>query len=309
MRTVTALLLAALTLPARAQVQDPLPPGKTFEFRNPEELKAFFVANDYTIEGWASGDRTVPRLYLAHVPERWRLHVIDSLTVQQKVQYFFFIYAPLVLKANEAVQLDRNRLQALRRGPAAERVPGSAGGDWLGALAKDYELKGDLAAPAMLQELESRVDIVPTSLALAQAAMESGWGSSHFADLGNALFGQWTWGDDGITPTNQRAGEKGNYKVKAFARPGLSVAAYLHNLNTHPAYGDLRRLRTAAREQGRPVTGHDLAAGLVKYSERGQVYVEELRSIIRHSRLEETEKATLRDMELVWLVPVGEGSK
>jgi uncharacterized FlgJ-related protein len=305
MRFLMALLVSAGGLVARAEV----PAGKTFEFHNPDELRRFFATHHYTRETWSRGDRTVPRLYLANVPERWRLEVVDTLTVAEKIRSFFFVYAPLVLKSNEQVQAERARLQALRRGEQAARAPGSEGGTWLEALARHYELTGDVADPATLQELESRVDVVPTSLALSQAAMESGWGTSAFTDLGNALFGQWTWGDDGITPTEQRQGHKGNYKVKAFARPDQSVAAYLHNLNTHPAYAELRRLRAEARARQQAVTGHDLAAGLVHYSERGPAYVEELRAIIRQTGLAETEKATLRDMAEIWLVPVGAGSK
>jgi uncharacterized FlgJ-related protein len=305
MRCLAALLLSASCVAAWAEA----PKRRTFEFHNPDELRAFFLANNFSQENWQKGDRTVPRLYLENVPERWRLQVVDGLTVQQKVRYFFFVYSPLVLKANEQVQAERTRLLALRRGDPAARAAGTGGGAWLAELARHYELKGDVADPATLKELEARVDSVPASLSLAQAAMESGWGTSTFADLGNALYGQWTWGDDGITPTQQRTGEKGNYRVKSFARPGLSVAAYLHNLNTHPAYAELRRLRALARARGQQVTGYLLAAGLVRYSERGQAYVDELRSIIRHAGLAELEKATLRDMEPIWLVPVGEGSR
>ncbi len=138
--------------------------------------------------------------------------------------------------------------------------------------------------------------------------MESGWGTSRFADLGNALFGQWTWGDDGVTPTEQRSGDKGNYKVKAFARPDQSVAAYLLNLNTHARYSELRRLRASYRAKERQASGYVLAAGLVGYSERGHAYVDELRAIMNKARLATVEDAMLRDMEPIWLVPVGEGS-
>ncbi len=304
MLTLPTLLLAAWGAAAPAE---PVP-GRRFEFRNPAQLRAFFKESHNDLESWAKGDRTVPRLYLHHIPERWRLQVVDKLTLQQKVRSFLFVYAPLVLKADEEVRQERVRMHALLRGQQADLAPGSEGAAWLEALARRYGLKLDLADPAMLQELDARVDGVPVSLALAQAAMESGWGTSQFADLGNALFGQWTWGDDGITPTQQRTGERGNYKVKAFARPDQSVAAYLHNLNTHPSYAELRRLRAWYRARERQASGHVLAAGLRSYSERGQAYVEELRAIIAKTHLASVEDAVLRDGEPTWLVPVGEGS-
>jgi uncharacterized FlgJ-related protein len=305
MYALPTLLLAAW---CGATLAEPVP-GKSFEFKNPDQLRQFFKANHYDLETWSSGDRTVPRFYLHHIPERWRQKVVDKLTVQQKVRSFLFIYAPIVLKANEEVLQDRVRMHALLRGHAADRAAGSEGEAWLEALARRYGLKLDLSEPAMLRELDARVDAIPISLALAQAAMESGWGTSQFADMGNALFGQWTWGDDGITPTNQRTGERGNYKVKAFARPDQSVAAYLHNLNTHPSYAELRRLRAWYRAQERQASGHVLAAGLVGYSERGKAYVDELRALMAKAHLAAVEDATLRDGEPIWLVPVGEGSR
>ena len=152
-----------------------------------------------------------------------------------------------------------------------------------------------------------RVDEVPVSLVLAQAANESGWGTSRFAAEGNALFGQWSFGGSGMLPSEQRA-SLGDYRVAAFESPLLSVIAYMRNLNTHNAYARLRELRAAARAAGEEPSGYELAAGLDRYSERGQDYVDELRSMIDFNGLRPTDETYLAEEPVYLLVPTdGEG--
>lgn len=278
----------------------------TFEFHSHDELVAFFEQHQYGPDYWQQGDRTVPRLYLTHIPPRWGQTVAPHLTVQEKKRGFFFTLAPLVLAANETVAQERDQLAALLA--VAPDVWSDEQSQWLQALAKRYSVDGDLSDAATQQELTRRVDVIPTSLVLAQAAVESGWGTSRFASEGNALFGQWTWSDEGITPAEQRTESKGNYKIRAFDTPKQSVRAYLHNLNTGHAYADLRKHRRLMRKQNKPLDGIDMAEGLLRYSERGQAYIDELRALIRYNKLQPTDTATLRDMEPVWLVPVGEGA-
>src|SRR5690606_19969249 len=108
-----------------------------------------------------------------------------------------------------------------------------------------------------IDKLLLKVDIVPPSLALAQSIEESGWGTSYFARTGNALFGQRGWGSDtpGMAPAVQKAGD--TFRVRAFPWVLDAVKAYVHNLNTHPAYAELRRLRAEAREKGSPPSGYE----------------------------------------------------
>jgi uncharacterized FlgJ-related protein len=152
-----------------------------------------------------------------------------------------------------------------------------------------------------------RVDIIPPSLALAQAAEESGWGTSRFADVGNALFGQWTW-SEGIAPLEQREG-KGDYRIAKFDSPLDSVRAYMLNLNTHAAYRSLRERRREMRVRGDQLSGWELAETLTSYSERGAAYVETLHTIMRVNRLAATDSAYLTDSPPIYLTPVGEGSQ
>ncbi|MGK2907996.1 MAG: glucosaminidase domain-containing protein [Desulfuromonadales bacterium] len=159
---------------------------------------------------------------------------------------------------------------------------------------------------ALQDILLRRVDTVPPSLVLAQAAEESGWGTSRFAVEGNALFGMWTWGEEGITPVKQRSG-LGNYKIASYKTPLQSVIAYMHNLNTHQAYKKLRSRRAELRNAGSKVTGWDLASTLTKYSERGQAYVDSLRSMIKGNKLQSADDAFLGDGPTILLIPVEEG--
>ena len=135
----------------------------------------------------------------------------------------------------------------------------------------------------ILDELLTRLDVVPVSLVLAQAAEESGWGTSRFAAEGNALFGQWSWADGAIRPQEQREG-LGDYGIASFATPLESIVAYTLNLNSHPAYAELRTRRRQMRDNRERISGLELANTLTRYSERGAEYVDTLHAIISSPR-------------------------
>ena len=278
----------------------------TFQFAGLDDLKAFFARADYTIDQWHAGDRSIPRFYLASVPSRWRHEVAPSLPVHLKKRYFFFVYAPLVLESNEDILADRDHLLAIADGSSRTAEEDA----WLLDLARRYfviEADDEVLDDDALQRLRRRVDLVPPSLALAQAAVESGWSTSRFADMGNALFGQWTWSKDGITPAEQRD-ELGNYRIRAFASPEESIAAYMHNLNTHRSYAGFRDERQRLREAGLRPGGAELAPTLTSYSEKGEEYTELLLGVIRVNDLPPVDDSHLRDMKPVLLVPVGAGA-
>ena len=144
---------------------------------------------------------------------------------------------------------------------------------------------------------------IPASLALAQGAEESGWGTSRFAAAGNAIYGQWTWGKNAIVPEQQRK-ELGNYGIAAFESLQESISAYMLNLNTHNAYSDLRSRRAELRSKGEQVTGAILAGTLTRYSERGEAYIQTLRDMMEYNRLSPLDDAYLSDMAPLYLVPV-----
>jgi len=146
----------------------------------------------------------------------------------------------------------------------------------------------------VITEALYRLDVIPAGLVLGQGAYESGYGTSRFAAEGNALFGQWTFGGEGLAPSQQRK-ELGDHRIAAFEWPFDSVRGYFLNLSSHPAYEDFRRIRADLKTAGNPVTSLALADGLLRYSERGQEYVDQLKSIIRSNHFDVADNATPRD--------------
>jgi len=268
--------LTALCLAATAWAQERV------EISSPEDLLAFFETLDYTPEAWQEGIRDVPRVYLMGVGDNWKINS-QNIEVIQKKRIFFRSLGPLVLRANEKILADREKLLALQ-------AKGASSGEesaWLDDIAQRYRTDG-----ADMAELAKRVDAVPPSLVLAQGAEESGWGTSRFAAEGNALFGQWTWGSKSIKPKEQREG-LGDYGIAAFETPLESVEAYLLNINSHDAYAALRTRRAEMRDQSIALSGWDLAETLISYSERGSAYVDSLRSIMSVNKLQPTDGAVL----------------
>ena len=154
-------------------------------------------------------------------------------------------------------------------------------------MAERYKVKR-----GSVNELIKRVDIIPVSLALAQAAEESGWGTSRFTREGNAMFGQWTTAKgEGLVPLDRD--ENKTHKVRAFKSLFHSARAYALNLNTHRAYQSLRSMRLRLRKKGAPISGHILAESLLSYSERGEDYVKALRALMTINKLKYFDEAVL----------------
>jgi uncharacterized FlgJ-related protein len=284
-------------------------PEERFEFTSYTEVGELFEDLDYTPETWQAGIREVPRVYLTTIAPRWRDRVSKEVSVLEKKRIFFRTMAPLVLRANEFILRDRDRASEIRERMARDVDVNVADRQWLAELAVRYGVIEDVDAEVdgqAFDELMIRIDVVPVSLALSQCAEESGWGTSRFAAEGNALFGQWSWGGQGIKPQQQREG-MGDYRIAAFETPLQSVMAYMDNLNTHRAYAGLRTRRAELRANGERISGWDLAETLDRYSERGAAYVDSLHAIMRVNKLDPADDANLGDGPTIWLVPVGEG--
>lgn len=143
----------------------------------------------------------------------------------------------------------------------------------------------DIVNESKWQELLKRVHAVPASLALAQSANESAWGTSRFAVNGRNYFGQWCFTKGcGLVPSKRD--DKKGHEVAVFDSPKASVVSYFRNLNSHPAYAELRAIRQSLIDSNQKVTGKALAAGLLSYSERGELYISELRDMIRFNKFE-----------------------
>ena len=243
---------------------------------------------------------SVPRSFVVGSRLDWKAES-DKLPVEIKKEIFYRAALPLIVLANERILADREQLTTLVTKHKNGVAPGDEDKQWLHDLATRYRLSDqedkiltDIVYEALLEQLIVRVDIIPASLALGQAAYESGYDTSRFARQGNAFFGQWTWGEKGLRPLEQRGG-KGDYKVAAYDWPLDSVRGYMRNLNTQRTYADLRAIRAEMRRNGETPSGYDLAAGLGKYSEKGQTYIDTLRGIMKKNKLLVADRAYLRD--------------
>ena len=201
-----------------------------------------------------------------------------------KKQAFFDFLTPLVREENARIRQDRERLGEIAKAHEAGTSPGWLDRRFIARLTRDYGVETE-TLDERIDTLLLRVDVVPLSLALAQAAKESGWGTSRFARKGNNLFGQWCFeAGCGIVPSRRSAGK--GHEVRAFDSVRASIASYLRNLNTHPRYRELRATRAELREAEAALSGIELAETLDGYSERGNAYVDEVQAMIRHNDLE-----------------------
>lgn len=259
----------------------------------------------YRVGGWPhmptfdlrkvrAGRAAVPRVFVAALPGA--LSTLNATDARKDL--FVMTLLPLVLDENERIAAARARLMDIAYHMDAGVELATQDMEWLAELAADYGV--ELSAANAVEELIRRVDRVPPSLALAQAAEESGWGTSRFARKGNAVFGQRTWSQGaGIVPRQRAAGER--HEVRTFGTLGQSIAAYMRNLNTHPAYATLRRVRATMHRDGRPLSGYALAVTLQRYSERGVEYTKTVRRIIRANRFGDFDDARLRGQRVAAL--------
>jgi len=247
--------------------------------RTADELAGFFRDVSYTLTDVRQGE-AVPPIKVERVPD-------DLAGKDGSVRKALFITAllPVILEVNQKVLAEREQLLFLRdklAGPAGispiERI-------WLEQLADRYDTSAD-----KLDELVRRVDIVPPSMAIAQGGIESGWGTSFAARVGNALFGQ-------IQSVGRHAvavpWKPGAGMPQPFTNVGEAAEAYVSNLNTHPAYSAFRNERAAMRDRGETPDGYRLIGKLLRYSELGQQYVGFVRQVMREDQLTDFDKARL----------------
>lgn len=297
--TILFLVFAGLLALASWLGADPLPRSvwhelglasenaalRRVDLRAAADLAQLFDEQGYVLPdiGAAVGG-DVPRLALSALPR----DLAEIADLQQRKALFLRALLPLVLQANRELRDAREKVIAAIDAREMGRL-GATDALWLDTIAQWYG-----ADPGDAADLLSRIDSVPPSLALAQAAQESGWGTSRFALGANALFGQRSWGDaaSGLAP---RDADRRDFKVRGFPDLMSAVRAYLHNLNSHSAYADLRNRRARARALGRPPHALDLVEGLASYSEEGASYVQALTELIRSNDLEALDDLALRE--------------
>ena len=205
--------------------------------------------------------------------------------VKEKKSAFFEYLLPLVRFSNELVRVDRERFKRVQsdpinlKSPEAKKITRRLNSRYRIVLERFPDL-------SFLEELDKRIGQIPESLALAQAAKESGWGTSRFSKQANNLFGQWCFTKGcGIVPARRSKGM--THEIQKFDSVGDAIEAYVHNLNTHRAYSSMRERRYSLLKQGKSPSGSELAITLTEYSERGAIYGQEVASLIRYNKLEE----------------------
>ena len=231
----------------------------------------------YDLQGVRAGQKVKP-IYLTKLPKDLKT-LGDTKT---KRDLFIKIVLPLILAENKQITEDRKKLFKIlgkNFNTAGERV-------WLNRRFKQYKIEDHDVA-----KLKMRMDIIPVSIALAQAANESGWGTSRFALEGNALFGQWTWSKKGITPKNKDPNQ--SHKILQFQILKASVKAYKNNLNTHRGYREFREKRAGLRKNNKKISGLKLVNYLHNYAATGKNYTKILKKIIDQNGLTDFDDATL----------------
>ena len=262
-------------------------PEFTQEYDNTVSLSAETASNlfdelNYDLKGVRAGQKVKP-IYLTKLPK-------DLKTLgdtKKKRELFIKIVLPLILSENSKITEDRKKLFKIlgkNFNTVGERV-------WLKRRFKEYKIDD-----RDLSKLKMRMDIIPVSIALAQAANESGWGTSRFALEGNALFGQWTWSKKGISPKNKDPDQ--SHKVLQFQVLKASVKAYKNNLNTHNAYKEFREVRAQLRQENKQIIGLDLIKYLKAYAAIGEKYVLIIEDIIEKNSLTDFDKADLLPTKL-----------
>ena len=240
-------------------------------------IKQLFEDTNYTLKD-VREKKLVKPVALTLLPNE--IKMIEN--TKKRKEFFIQIVLPLILKENNNIKLDRKRLFNIINKSNNTKLEKQ----WLNKKYKQYGvISKDLSI------LKIRMDEIPVSLALAQAAKETGWGTSRFAQEGNALFGQWTWSGEGLKPKDSDKNQ--GHKVMKFNVLQASVRAYQRNLNTHSTYEEFRKERAKLRDEGKPLDSLVLSKHLDKYAETGDKYVDVLQQIINQNNLKDFDDAKL----------------
>ena len=244
---------------------------------NASTIKQLFDDTNYKLED-VRESKLVKPVALTLLPQE--IKMIEN--TKERKEFFIQIILPLILEENNNIRLDRKRLFSVINKSNNTKLEKK----W---LQKKYKQYGVVSKD--LSVLKIRLDEIPVSLAIAQAAKETGWGTSRFAQEGNALFGQWTWSGEGLKP--KEADENKGHKVMKFNVLQASVRAYQRNLNTHKSYKKFRLARAELRDRGRPLDSLILSKFLDNYAETGEKYVEVLQKIIKQNNLKDFDDSKL----------------
>jgi len=251
-------------------------PGDTVRL-SAKTIQELFKSTNYNLED-VRKNKLVKPVSLTLLPEE----IKNIENAKKRKELFIQIVLPLIIKENNIIKLDRKKLFNILN-KNKNTIPEKK---WLALKFKQYGVVNK-----DLSTLKVRMDVVPISLTIAQAAKETGWGTSRFAQEGNALFGQWTWTGNGIKPSG--ADDDSTHKVMRFKVLQASVKAYKRNLNTHSSYKNFRMARAELRDKKKNLDSLVLSEYLDKYAETGKEYIKILQQIIRQNNLTDFDDARL----------------
>jgi len=239
---------------------------------------SLFEEENYNLKDIRDGKAVEP-IFLSKLPTG--IDKIDNITDRKKL--FIKVILPLIIYENNQIEEDRDFLNQILR----EKNITPEETQWLDKKFTEYKVSNK-----NIEELKVKMDIIPPSIALAQAAYESGWGTSRFAMEGNSLFGVRTWQKGkGMVPLERD--EHSNFEVKSFKIIRASISAYKKNLNTHASYKEFREARAEQRNKKSKISGLELAKFLDKYSEIGYEYADRLKKIIQQNSLTDFDDSIL----------------
>ena len=261
--------LADTQLPISPEkIHTPYPEVKVTTLDSAQSLIKEFKLHQYQLANVSSTDQ-IPPFFVENLPSD-----LNSLPVQEKVSGFIRLLLPTIIEVNKRISAVRNDVITLSKQSKSEWSKEET--VWLNDLMMSYDIKSN-----SIDDLLLRLDIIPVSMVLAQGIDESGWGTSYFAVKGNGLYGEHLSSKGGkylSTPG-------GHVKVAAFDNLFAGTARYMYNLNTTSAYKDLWILRKKLSTEGK-LSGYELVESLSHYSTRGDAYVENLQSLIKHHQLD-----------------------
>lgn len=250
-----------------------------------QAVQSYFKEKNYTYNEIFK-TRKVPRIFLNYLPN----NLLDAHLTNRK-KTFIKIVLPLILKGNEEILEEREHLIKITKKYYKDKKLTSEEEVWINKKAKTFGADFN-NMDIKLAKLKQKIDFVPASVALAQAIIETGWGTSRFAINGNALFAEWTWEGKGMLPKDRKDGL--THRIKTFPNMSKSVKSYIETINSVKAYYHFRLIREKMRKSGN-FNSHSLVDSLLYYSERQGYYIDQLKKIINQNSLEKFDRLTLME--------------
>lgn len=240
------------------------------------KMQQLFLEAGYDLNKIRNKEMDVPRIFIKTLPSDFNM--IES--AKEKKELFIKFLLPLILKKNEELMENRVKLQAIEEKIKKSKTLTAEENDFLNLMKDTYKTEnGDVA------DILVKLDEMSVSMALGQAIQETGWGDSRFLIQGNSIFAEWTWGGDGMLPRARKDGLV--HRIKTFPTLYDSVDSYANNLNKTRYYAEFRRMRAKLRSEGKPLYGRWLMSSMTRYSTQKDVYILEVKKIIRDNNLDD----------------------